>query len=329
MMTRVCQFLVLLLLWVGTGAAQAPSRVVLVRDPEALTGWHVDAARARVMVTAGLQQLTGQTNETLAWQQFVTPTDVVGLKVSTLAAPLQITHQAVLDAIAAGLRQAGVPSSNIVVFDRDPGKLADADYRADGFRMESVIGGAGWDSDVSLDSPLVGKLIWGDLEFGRTEPLSTLSHLPKLLTRTLTKLINVPVLQEQAATGLAGCLYNLSLGLADNTRRFEQFGQRGDPAIAQLANLAPVRTKLVLNICDALIVGYAGGPGFKPQYSWPYGGLYFSRDAVATDVIGLEVIEAKRRESRLEPIGERARHLVTAARLGLGQTNATLVEVTR
>ena len=329
MLKCVCQFLVLLLLAAGTGVAQTPSRVVLVRDPAALTGWQVDAARARAMVAAGLQQLTGQTNEMLAWQQFVTPADVVGIKVSTLAAPLQMTHQAVLEAIAAGLRQAGVPASNIVVFDRDPGKLAEADYRAEGFRIEPVISGSGWDAAASLDSPLVGKLIWGDFEFGRLESLSTLSHLPQLLTRTLTKLINVPVLQEQAATGLAGCLYNLTLGLADNTRRFEQLGQRGDPAIAQLANLAAVRTKLVLNICDALLVGYAGGPGFKPQYSWPYGGLYFSRDAVAIDVIGLAVIEAKRRDSRLEPIGDRARHLVTAARLGLGQTNATLIEVTR
>ena len=328
-MKRVGQFLVLLLLGVGTGVAQTPSRVVLVRDPEALTGWHGDADRTRAMVTAGLKQLTGQTNEMLAWQQFVTPADVVGIKVSTLAAPLHVTHQAVLDAIAAGLRQAGVPASNIVVFDRDPGKLADADYRTEGFRIEPVISGAGWDADASMDSPLVGKLIWGDLEFGRSEALSTVSHLPKLLTRTLTKLINVPVLQEHAATGLAGCLYNLTLGLADNTRRFEQFGQRGDPAIAQLANLTAVRTKLVLNICDALIVGYAGGPGFKPQYSWPYGGLYFSRDAVATDVICLDVLEVKRRETHLAPIGERASHLLTAARLGLGQTNATLIEVTR
>ena len=328
-MTWIRQFLVVLLLGAATGGAQTPSRVVLVRDPDALSGWHMDAARARAMVAAGLQQLSGQTNETLAWQQFVTPADVVGIKVSTLAAPLHVTHQAVVDAIAAGLRQAGVLASNIVVFDRDPGKLADADYRADGFRIEPVITGAGWDAAVNLDSPLVGKLIWGDLEFGRSEALSTLSHLPKLLTRTVTKLINVPVLQEQAATGLAGCLYNVTLGMADNTRRFEQFGQRGDPAIAQLGNLAAVRSKLVLNICDALIVGYAGGPGFKPQYSWPYGGLYFSRDPVALDVMALDVIEAKRRDSRLEPIGDRARHLVTAARLGLGQTNATLVEVTR
>ena len=85
----------------------------------------------------------------------------------------------------------------------------------------------------------------------------------------------------------------------------------------------------MLNICDALIVGYAGGPAFKPQYSTPAGSLYFSRDPVAIDVIGLDVVEAQRRAAQLPPIGDRASHLLAAARLGLGNTNSLLVEVAR
>ena len=180
-----------------------------------------------------------------------------------------------------------------------------------------------------VENSLVGKLIWGDLEFGKPDPLSTLSHLPKLVTRTITKLINVPVLMDHDVAGLAGCLYNISLGLADNTRRFEQFGQRGDSIIAELAAVPVVRAKLVLNICDAFVAGYAGGPAFKPQYSWPHGGIYFSRDPVAIDTMCLELLEGKRKEERLPPIGSRASHVITAARYGLGQTNAVLVEVTR
>ena len=323
-------FVILLIVltgWVAQTPAQ--SRVVLVRDPTAVTGLRVAPDKARAMIAAGLQQLTGQTNETAAWQQFVSSNDVVGIKISTLAGPLQVTHQAVLDALAAGLRQAGVPATNIIVFDRDPQKLAAAEYRAAGFRLESVIGGTGWDPAASLENPLVGKLIWGDLEFGKPEPLSTVSHLPNLVTHTITKLINVPVLLEHEVTGLAGCLYNLALSLADNTRRFELNGQRGDPAIALLNNLPAVRQKLVLNICDAFIAGYAGGPAFKPQYSWPHGGLYFSRDPVAIDMLCLDLLETKRREDHLLPIATNANHILTAARLGLGQTNAVLVEVTR
>lgn len=328
-MTRVFQVTLLFLLLTGLVGAETPSRVVLVRDPAAVTGWQVNSTMAHAMVVAGMQQLTGQTNETAAWQQLVSSNDVVGIKVSTVAAPLHVTHQAVLDAIATGLRHAGVPATNIIVFDRDAQKLATAEYRATGFRVEDVIGGAGWDAAATIENSLVGKLIWGDLDFGKPEPLSTLSHLPKLVTRTITKLINVPVLMDHDAAGLAGCLYNISLGMADNTRRFEQFTQRGDAAIAELVGLPAVRTKLVLNICDAFVAGYAGGPVFKPQYSWPHGGLYLSRDPVAIDTMCLELLEAKRQENRLPPIGTRASHVPTAARYGLGQTNATLVEVTR
>ena len=328
-MTRAFQLPVLLLCLTGLAAAETPSHVVLVRDTAAVTGWQVDSNAAHAMVVAGMKQLTGQTSEAAAWQQIVSSTDVVGIKVSTLAAPLHVTHQAVLDAIATGLRQAGVPAINIIVFDREAQKLAAAEYRATGFRIEDVISGAGWDADATIENSAVGKLIWGDFDFGKPEPLSTLSHLPKLVTRTITKLINVPVLMDHDAAGLAGCLYNISLGMADNTRRFEQFSQRGDAPIAELAGLPAVRTKLVLNICDAFVAGYAGGPAFKPQYSWPHGGLYFSRDPVAIDTMCLELLEAKRQENQLPPIGARASHVLTAARYGLGQTNATLVEVTR
>ena len=230
-MTRAFQLPVLLLCLTGLAAAETPSRVVLVRDPAAVTGWQVDSNAAHAMVVAGMKQLTGQTSEAAAWQQIVSSTDVVGIKVSTLAAPLHVTHQAVLDAIATGLRQAGVPAINIIVFDREAQKLAAAEYRATGFRIEDVISGAGWDADATIENSAVGKLIWGDFDFGKPEPLSTLSHLPKLVTRTITKLINVPVLMDHDAAGLAGCLYNISLGMADNTRRFEQFSQRGDAHI--------------------------------------------------------------------------------------------------
>ena len=193
----------------------------------------------------------------------------------------------------------------------------------------SVIDGTGWEPVVYFQNNLAGKLIWGDLLFGKEEgeDLSKRSHLPKLVTKTITKLINVPVLQDHDACGLAGCLYNLSLGMVDNTRRFETIGQHGDPMIAEICTMAPLRGKLVLNIMDGLIAGYAGGPGFKPQYSWNYGALYFSADPVAIDSLCVEALDAKRREAKVPPIGSRASHITTAARLGLGQNEREKIEL--
>ena len=310
--------LLLLLLLLLSPAILADSRVVLVR------GAATDTNAVRAMVRSGITTLTGQSNEAAAWQQFVSSNDVVGIKVSTQAGPLQVTRPGVVDAIVAGLRAAGVSSTNIVVWDRDPDKLSAAGYSG----RVIAIAPDGWDAGSFYESKLVGRLIWGDLLFGREgKELSTRSHLPKLLTQTITKLINVPVLQDHDACGLAGCLHNLSLGLVDNARRFEMRGQIGDPAIAEICALPAVRGKLVLNVMDALVAGYAGGASFKPQYSWPAGALYFSRDPVAIDSLCLELLEAKRREAKVPEIGPRARHIATAARLGLGQSDRGQIQL--
>jgi uncharacterized protein (DUF362 family) len=148
------------------------------------------------------------------------------------------------------------------------------------------------------------------------------------MTTTITKIINAPVLQDHDAYGLAGCLYNLSVGMVDNTRRFEGQGQNGDPMIAQMCAMPPVGQKLVLNVMDGLIGGYAGGPGFKPQYSWNYGSLYFSTDPVAVDSLCLEALDIKRRDAKVPPIGPHAAHITTAHRMGLGQSERNNIDLT-
>jgi hypothetical protein len=317
----------LLALLIPVGAAGQTSIVVVARDPAAVNGLQFDSQRVRQLVRAGLTALTGAGDERSAWQQLVNSNDVVGIKISTLAAPLQVTRPELIRALADGLRQAGVAATNIIVFDRDPKKLRDAGYAAHGYRLESVVGGDGWDAGVFYEHQLAGKLIWGDRLFGAEEGLSTRSHFPRLLTQTLTKLINVPVVMDHEATGLAGALYSLSLGLVDNWRRFEQFGQRGDPFIAALAREPAVRDKLVLNVVDGLRIGYAGGPSFKMRYSVAAATLWFSRDPVATDTLALEAIEQARRADNLPSVAPQATHIATAAETGLGIADRQRIHV--
>jgi hypothetical protein len=75
------------------------------------------------------------------------------------------------------------------------------------------------------------------------------------------------------------------------------------------------------------VAGYAGGSVFKPRYSWPAGCLYFSRDPVAVDALALEKLDAKRREANLPVIGERASHVKTAERLGLGRAERSRISL--
>jgi hypothetical protein len=315
----------------NTPAVTGPkSRVALVRDPSAVNGFSFDAAKIRAMVAAGLKTLTGQPDEASAWGTFVSSNDVVGIKISAMGAPLQVTRHEVVDAIVDGVLSAGVASTNIIVWDRDAHKMSAGGYKINrdgpGPRVLSVVPDTGYDPDVVYENKLVGKLVWGDLLFGTSDDLSTQTHLPKLLTRTITKLINVPVLMDNDSCGLAGCLYNISFGAADNTRRFEST-QLGSSVPAEICAMPAVRSKVVLNIADALIGGYAGGPAFKPQYSWPYAGLYFSRDPVAVDALCVELIDAKRKAAHVTDIGDRANHITVAPKLGLGQANRAQIEL--
>ena len=311
----------------STFLVAAKSHVVLVRDPSAMNSFTADAPKVHAMVVAGMNTLTGEKDEAAAWGHFVNSNDVVGIKINTQAGPLQSTRRAVVEAIAHGLRAAGVSAASIYVFDRDPIQMRAAGYLKTGTTNQkqevSIIDGTGWDSMAYFQDNLAGKLIWGDLLFGKAvdQDLSKRSHLPKLVTETITKLINVPVLQNHEVCGLAGCLYNLSLGMVDNTRRFETVGQHGDPMIAEICNMPALRGKLVLNVMDGLIAGYAGGLGFKPRYSWNYGALYFSTDPVAIDSLCIDLLEGKGREAKVPLIRPLATHVSTATRLGLGQSD--------
>ena len=124
------------------------------------------------------------------------------------------------------------------------------------------------------------------------------------------------------------CLYNTSVGMVDNARRFEFPGQKADPDITLINMLPDIHDKLVLHIMDALVGGFAGGPVFKPQYSWTPGMIYVSRDPVAIDTLALAEIEAQRKAATIPDTRDRATHLETAARYKLGAADAELVEVT-
>lgn len=289
-----------------------------------MTGFRVDAARAALLLRTGLATLTDVAAGPPGWRAFVGSNDVVGIKITAEPGSLLATHRPLVEAIVAGIRDAGVPATRIHVFDRDPTKLRDAGF--DGL-AQPIIGGTGWDAEHFYEQNLVGKLIWGDLLFQHaTDDLSTRSHLPKIFGRC-TKLINLAVLRDYDATGIAGCLHNLSLGMVDNTRRFELPGPATDRAIAEICALPAVRNKTVLHILDALVGGYAGNGALKARYSWPCASLYLSTDPVAIDTLALELIEPKRKEVGLAPAGERARHIATAARLGLGQADREQIRV--
>ena len=308
-----------------------PSTVFYAQSSEAVEQFQENPAVTRRLVDNLVKAVTGQASVAGAWRSLVSPQDRVGIKVSTAGAPYCVSHAGVVEAIVTGLELAGVPRKQIVVWDRELENLRAAGFdERSGFKVRAIDPPRGYDREATFTAPVLGKLIWGDLLFrekvrradGRraseSDQLSSTSHFATILTRNVTKVINVPVLTEEAGCGIAGALYNMTVPNVDNWRRFLQLDASNTESIASLYADEHVAPKVVLHVLDALIAQYAGGPGFQPNYAIHHGTLYASRDPVALDAIGLRKLEEWRKPAKLGPIGKRADWLESAAQLGLG-----------
>ena len=347
------------------------SPVILAEDPQVVQRFAVDSDRVRRMVDRELLKLTSAPDIGTAWTRLgIVPSDVVGIKITTMGGPLLSTHRAIVQAICDGLAAAGLPLSHILIWD----KIAD-DMRRSGWvpipatdthvGIVSVFPGTGYDPNVAYRNEILGTLIWGDSEFihrgaddifqaareavkknpyggpaagagndvldgGSQIPQnSNLSYYANLVTHTCTKIINVPVLTDNAPVGINGCLASLALGSVDNNRRFTGDPSYGDPAICEILDKDFMRKKVVVHILDALVAEYAGGPLFNPQFTQQIGAVYVSRDPVAIDSLALKRIEWWRKHGQIDPLGKSARHVFSAAAYNLGTNDPRRIQLVR
>jgi hypothetical protein len=302
----------------------------------------------------------------------ITPQDIVGIKITAIGGPLFSTHRPIVQAICDGLRAAGVPYSHIVVWDKMEQEMIQAGYvprPADDSHVAiaAIFPGTGYDPNVTYKNELLGTLIWGDNDFigdgsdndltdaarqvvknkgfgdntaggdsldtgASTPQTSDRSYYANLLTKTCTKIINVPVLSDNAYVGIEGCLASLALGSVDNSRRFQGDPTYGDPAICEILDRDFIRHKVVIHILDALVAQYAGGPRFDPQFTRSIGAIYVSRDPVAIDTLVLPLLEkwrASDRQGRIDPIGHAASHVRSAASYNLGTDDLHRIQLVR
>ncbi|MBM3239964.1 DUF362 domain-containing protein [Candidatus Poribacteria bacterium] len=272
----------------------------------------------RSMMAKGMQSLTRRDKVEDAWKEFVVSDDVVGIKINPLSGPVLSTHRAVVDEIIAGLISAGVPENNIIVWDRFEEHLKRAGYEINvgetGVRYYATDGqGPGYDKKVFYETDEDAK--------NRRDENGMRSFFSKIVTEQVTKIINVPVLKQHAVAGTSLSLKNLAFGSVNNTTRFHPNPINCNPMIADICAVSAIKNKLVLNIIDGLLGCFDGGPGYKPEGIWQYNSLLFSADPVAIDRVGIEIIDTKRKEEKLESMTSLAKYISTAWRLGLGTNN--------
>ena len=300
-----------MLLLLNAGAAETifsqqgstqTSRVVVVSDARATVAFQPQPEKVRALFNRGLLQFSGKTDVALSWKSFVATNDVVGIKVYSAPGANSGTRPSVVAAVVEGLLATGIPSKNIIIWDKELVDLRLAGFFELGERYKiGVAAGsaAGYDEKEFYESPLIGNLVWGDSEFGKKEgAVGRKSFLTKLVTKKITKIISVVPLLNHNLAGTTGHLCSLALGSVDNTQRFEQ-GERLATALPEIYALPSLGDKVVLNITDGLLCQYQGEQRSLLHYSAPLNEIWFSKDPVALDVLAIEELERQRNAAKV------------------------------
>ena len=276
----------------GLFLSASKSRVVVARKAGVLQPpKQVDPASIRLLLDEASKALTGRPDPLALWRGLFTASDVVGIKVNTLGGRMLSPSPELVLAVAERLVQAGVPPNNILIWDRSERELKAAGFTPDVFTGKARV--------LATDTSGVGY-----------EPQPEISGsigscFSRLISRYSTALINLGVLKDHDLSGVSVAMKNL-FGLIHNPNRYH-FDVYKDPYLPDLCLHPYVKNKLRLNLCDALLAQYDGGPAYKASSSWEFGGILLSTDPVAIDSVAARLLESKRREMKLPSFKEAER----------------------
>ena len=311
------------------------ARVVVVQGENLLKQYLADDERVEAAFNRGLMTLAQKSSPPDAWRSFVSSNDVVGIKVFSEPGPLCGTRPAVVAAAVRGLLSAGLPSASIVIWDKHQADLRDAGFTTLAAKLGVRTAGAaesGFDTNNFYlpDSPVIGALVWGDVEFGNTNfGAGKKSFVSKLPGERLTKIISIAPLINENSAGICGHFYSVALGSMDNTRRFEGDGDRLAAALPEIFALPSIGDKVVLSITDALLGQYQGGPAAYVQFSAKPEQLWFSRDPVALDTLALRELARARQAVDAPRLPSNFQIYTNAALLQLGISDPRRIQVER
>src|SRR5688572_5646466 len=276
-------------------------RVHSDRSADSATG-KVDGQVVRTMLAEGMRALTGDKDDRDSWARFITPKDVVGVKVNCSGALNIMSAPEVVAGIVEKLIAVGVPVSNIYIYERFMSQMRTVGY--DKYVPQGVkIAAAeedrgsilGYDPNTYVETSFFGEE-------------DTRSNLVRLVAERLTKIVNVPNMKEHQASGVTGCLKNIAYGNFSNMDRSHRFAKTNTLSfIGTLASTEPVKSRVVLNVMDGTRGVWHAGPFSRyPQFRFYPKQLMFGTDPVAMDRLLVDVIDGKRKAEGAPSVWDRS-----------------------
>ena len=291
-----------------------PGHVIQSTDENSIANNKPDIKVVERMIGHSLMALTGAGTVPAAWREFVTPDDIVGLKVNPVAGPLLSTSPEVVTVVIEQLEKAGIPKKNIVIWDRREFEMLEVGFTSEHFPGVRIIGterkdaqGSFYDKEGKLYSEqMIDRdwFYWADVEEkydAETLPYmineGKHSYFGTVCTKTISKIINIPILKNAGPT-VTLCLKNLAYGSISNTGRLHK--QLWAETCAEVPAFPPIRDKVVLNIVDGIKGCYNGGPAADPQFITEFKTILVGTDPVAIDRIGYDIILKKRLQEKIQ-----------------------------
>lgn len=284
----------------NTGPVDADEKSIVahVRRPEVIDGSRLHETLLGEMIEEGLRIVTGRASGAEAWQSLIKPDDIIGVKFNHVGFDELATSVVLATRLVESLKNAGFPPERILLIEV-PERL--------GRTLKTRPPVFGWSgAPVSFGSG--------------AEELSA-------VLQEVTALINVPFLKTHNIAGMTGCLKNLSHALVRHPARYHANGCA--PYVGDIVALPAIRSKLKVNLVNALRAVYRGGPAVEPEGMWTHAGLIVSTDPVAADAVGLDVINDRRAQAKLPPVGDsegHVPHVRAAAQRGLGTDDQDYIQ---
>jgi hypothetical protein len=283
-----------------------PGQVVLVKSDRSvdLSTGAANTDVVREMMAQGMRTLTGAATTSDAWRRFFVPSDVVGIKVNCGGYPYVISAYEIVAETVKQLMAIGVPLPQIYVYERFQNQLDEVNYAPhlpEGLQIVAAeranrnTDNSGYDPETYLEANLFGEE-------------DTRSNMMRLVSKRLTKIINIPNMKDHGATGVTGCLKNIAYGSFSNVARTHQAGKSHTySVVGTLASIEPLRSRTVLQIMDGLRGVWHGGPFARTtRYVFYPRQIMFATDPVAIDRLLLDIIDNKRREQGAISIWDRS-----------------------
>jgi uncharacterized protein (DUF362 family) len=294
----------------------APGRIVKVTKAGCLQANQIypKPEDAKAMLTRALTELTGKPDLVTATKEFVSPDDVVCVKVNGIAEHNMGTNKELVLPFLDAMIAAGVKPQNITVLEQYFSFLA-------GTRVNDSNVPAGVKTSVhqNKDATMDERMIPGT---------GVKTKFVRVLTES-TAVINFSLIKDHSICGYTGMLKNMTHGCQILPHYFHQ--HHASPQIALLYAQDVIKSRVRLCITDGYKVMFNGGPKWtEPRFVVPHESVYATTDPVAMDTVGAEIVDKVRADKGLPSLAAAGRppaYIKAAGDLGLGVADRASIQL--